>query len=353
MLTTYRRHNPKKCRLRSRSEYRCKCPIWVAGTDINGEQVREALKLRDWNRAQEKVRRWDVEGSRPIQPHKISLQDLKDSFLQDAAGRHLSEATIKLYRLLFKQLEAFAESKGIRNVANFDLETLTTFRASWSNNALSASKKLERLRGIFKFALSRKWITENHAVALTAPKIKQTPTLPFSAEDMKAILKAAEGHAREKAFILTMRYSGLRISDTTCLTVDSLKGNRLRLYQAKTGEPVSVLLPEFAAEALRATRRTNPQYFFWTGKSKLSSATGFYRARIAEIFQDAKITNGHTHRFRDTFAVSLLQAGVSLDDVSTLLGHQNLRVTQRHYSPWVQTRQDALDRAVQAALKSA
>jgi hypothetical protein len=64
------------------------------------------------------------------------------------------------------------------------------------------------------------------------------------------------------------------------------------------------------------------------------------------------VLNGHTHRFRDTFAVSLLEAGVSLENVSTLLGHQSLRVTQKHYAPWVRTRQDALDRAVEAALTS-
>jgi integrase/recombinase XerD len=68
------------------------------------------------------------------------------------------------------------------------------------------------------------------------------------------------------------------------------------------------------------------------------------------VFKKAKIKNGHSHRFRDTFAVSMLQAGVSLEDVSTLLGHQSLRITQKHYSPWVKTRQDALDKAVKVAI---
>jgi hypothetical protein len=27
-----------------------------------------------------------------------------------------------------------------------------------------------------------------------------------------------------------------------------------------------------------------------------------------------------------------------------MLGHQDIRITQKHYSPWVKTRQDALDR---------
>ena len=55
---------------------------------------------------------------------------------------------------------------------------------------------------------------------------------------MQKILKATDSpdvDRRVKAFILTMRYSGLRISDVATLAVDSLKGNRLKLYQAKTG----------------------------------------------------------------------------------------------------------------------
>ena len=149
-----------------------------------------------------------------------------------------------------------------------------------------------------------------------------------------------------------MRYSGLRISDVATLAVDSLKGNRLTLYQAKTGEFVSVLIPPHVAEALRSTPHRNPKYFFWTGKSKVTTVTGKWRARIAEVFKLAKVENAHPHRFRDTFAVSLLDAGVSLENVSTLLGHQSVRVTEKHYSPWVKTRQEALDEAVQSPLRA-
>ena len=42
--------------------------------------------------------------------------------------------------------------------------------------------------------------------------------------------------------------------------------------------------------------------------------------------------------------MNLLQAAVSIENVSTMLGHQDIRITQKHYSPWVKTRQDALDR---------
>jgi hypothetical protein len=59
----------------------------------------------------------------------------------------------------------------------------------------------------------------------------------------------------------------------------------------------------------------------------------------------------HFERVTDTSSSELyngmeLDAGVSLENVSVLLGHGSIRVTQQHYAPWVKSRQDALDREV-------
>jgi integrase len=94
------------------------------------------------------------------------------------------------------------------------------------------------------------------------------------------------------------------------LAVESLKGNRIRLYQSKTGEQVYVPVPEDVATTLRSVKHKNPACFFWSGHSKVPSV---WRKRLADMFTKAKISNGHSHRLRDTFAVSLLEAGVSLD----------------------------------------
>ena len=50
----------------------------------------------------------------------------------------------------------------------------------------------------------------------------------------------------------------------------------------------------------------------------------------------------HSHRFRDSFAVGLLTAGTSVENVSRLLGHTSIKTTEQFYSPWIKTRQDAL-----------
>ena len=53
--------------------------------------------------------------------------------------------------------------------------------------------------------------------------------------------------------------------------------------------------------------------------------------------------------FRDTFAVEMLLAGVPLEQVSILLGHKSVKITEKHYAPWVKARQELLAANVRKA----
>jgi len=52
---------------------------------------------------------------------------------------------------------------------------------------------------------------------------------------------------------------------------------------------------------------------------------------------------------RDTFAVESLLAGMRLEEVSTILGHSSVRITEKHYMPWVRARQASLNQSVMAS----
>jgi integrase len=66
----------------------------------------------------------------------------------------------------------------------------------------------------------------------------------------------------------------------------------------------------------------------------------------------AKLNGAHPHRFRDTFAVELLKSGTPMEDVSILLGHSSIKVTEKHYAPWVSARQNRLDQHMEKALEN-
>lgn len=125
----------------------------------------------------------------------------------------------------------------------------------------------------------------------------------------------------------------MRIGDAVSCSVERLNGNKLLLYTQKTGVPVYCPLPEFVVKALEGLNSMSGRYFFWTGESKLQTATGDWQAKLKKLFEKAELPDGRAHRFRDTFAVELLLAGVPLERVSVLLGHTSIRITERHYAP--------------------
>jgi integrase-like protein len=101
------------------------------------------------------------------------------------------------------------------------------------------------------------------------------------------------------------------------------------------------------------------QFYFWTGNGKPKTVISDWQEKLKTLFASAKLANGralangHAHRFRDTFATELLLAGVPLERVSILLGHSSIRITERHYAPWVRSRQEQLERDVRSSCRQA
>lgn len=359
MLTIYRRHR-QDCQHRSagRKYRRCRCPIWVDGF-LAGQEIRKSLSTADWQKAQDYLREWEATESQPKETAEpITISEAGERLLADAKARKLNESTVYKYRLLFKQISDFAQKHGLRYLKELDLQTLDEFRTDWKDGPRSSLKKLERLRAFLRFCERRKWIDSNPALDLKAPRIANRPTLPFTREEMLKILAALDKYAenagiagaqRLRAFVLLLRYSGMRIGDAVQCGPERIKGNKLFLYTQKTGVAVQCILPDFVVREIDAAPRKSEEFFFWTGESKLRTAVSIWQRSLQSLFELAGVQGGHAHRFRDTFAVELLLAGVPLERVSVLLGHQSMRITERHYSPWVRSRQEQLEADLQRA----
>lgn len=357
MVTIFRRHL-KACehKDKGRSYRRCKCPIYAAGT-LSGKPIKQSMKTGNWQRAAEIVHQWETTGAAidttPVEQPTIS--DACTQFKDDAIARGLSPATLKKYRVLLDQFQAFCLDAGPRYLSQLSIKDVRKFRQSWADGNISATKKLERLKSLFRFFELNGWC-EDLAKSLKSPIVDDIPTLPFTREEMEKIMRAAPSlptkHERIRnefsALILLLRYSGLRIGDAVQLHEDRLKENRLLLYMAKTRVPVYVPLPDFVVHRLEFVRRPNG-HFFCSGKAKTDSYTSNWRLRFKKLFYLARVEGGHPQRFRDTFAVELLLAGVPLDQVSKLLGHQSTKITEKHYAPWVRSRQQQLDASVTMA----
>jgi len=319
--------------------------------------LRQSLHTSNWQKAQHLVAEAEARGSwdplpEEVQAPPIRIIDAKQRFLKDAeSGRRLGESTLRKYRLMLRHLEEFAAKKGFLYLKQFDGETLREFRDSWELSPRTSLKKLERVKAFFRFASENDWIGTNPARLVRGPaNIRDTQKLPFEPAEIERILEACrkirlQGCSNDQllALVQILRYSGLRIGDASVLTIDRFKENDLYLYTQKSGTHVYVPLPPFVMNMVRTIRLRHGQYLFTGPESvRMETASDLWRRKLAQVFTKAQIQGGHPHRFRHTFAVELLKKGVPMEEVSILLGHSSVRITEKHYASWVQARQDIL-----------
>src|SRR5580700_3512899 len=368
-LTLYRRHK-KTCKnfgkTRRAAQRKCNCMFWVNGV-LAGREVRISLDTRDSKKASQIVHEMDAKEMLPQRGAAVTLADAWASILVDLVARKLSDQTVRKYKLLERQMKAYGEERGLKMLAQFDLDVLSKFRATWKDGPRTAGKKLERLRAFFRFAHDRQWVESNPAVKIKLPKASICPTMPLTSEQWLDLLTACDkflsaapvegklNACRLKSLLVLMRYSGMRVSDAVTLTTDRLDGKRLFLYTQTTGVPVYTVLPDSVLRVLEATPRVTDTRYFWSGEGKRQTAVGDWQGKIKKVFDLAGIAKGLgnavSHRLRDTFAVELLLAGVPIERVSVLLGHSSVSVTEKHYNPWVRARQEQLEADVASAWK--
>ena len=246
-------------------------------------ETRQSVKTRDWTKAQKTVRDWEVQEKIVEGPAAVTLADAWKALIADLKTR-VSPETIRKYKTLESQMTVWGNARGFTLLSQFDLDILSQFRQTWKDAPRTASKKVERLRALFGFALARKWVDENPAKAIKLPKVSDLPddaaqrmriwSRFLSACDTQQITaqsSAKLGAHRLKTLILLMRYTGMRVSDAVTFSTDRLDGKRLFLYTQKTGVPVYTVLPDSILAALDATPRVTDTRYFWSGNGKTAN----------------------------------------------------------------------------------
>jgi integrase len=303
----------------------------------------------------------------------ITIAQAVNEYLADAKARELADATLYKLEIQFrKQFLAWCKAEGYKLLREFDLRAAQSLRASWTDGPLAKKKKQERLTGFFWFCIRAGWLTSNPTDRLGRVSVTQAPTDYFTREEFAKIIDASylyrenrgetiggSNATRLRTLVMLMRWSGLRIRDAITLERTRLINDNLLLYQAKTGTPVYVPLPPQVALDLRNIPegvKPNPRYFFWSGNGLPKSAVADWQRSFRRLFTlaglekpDGSIKRCFPHMLRDTFAVEMLLAGVPIDQVSILLGHSSVKITEKHYSPWVKARQDQLAASVKNA----
>ncbi len=238
-----------------------------------------------------------------------------------------SQKTIKSY--LYGLHEYFSFKK--TNIENLDIENIKEFLLHCEENNVSAQSRNLFLSAIKFFYKNVRKDKQNIDIR-TAKKSKKLPIV-LSRNEIDKIIQSTKNIKHE--LLLSLAYgAGLRVNEAVTLKVRDVDLDELTLHikQAKGQKDRISIIPEKIAadiQNLIAVKPANDFVFASERGGKITTRTAqkiFENSlKIAGIKKSATF-----HSLRHSFATHLLENGVDIRYVQELLGHQNIRTTQRY-----------------------
>jgi integrase len=376
-LDIYRRH-ARNCPNKSDAKYlACGCPLQVFGRLPNGKLVqRTSLGTNDMDVARQTVWTWQqypdnlslataslLDTQRMVQklarlhaapqPEAAvgvgaTVGEAVGRFLRSRKGDGKRPATLRSHA---KNLGYLPQTMPLASLDKAALETHRDERLVAGIEQSSWRTELASIRALCAWAVESDLITKNPAKLVKKPPAKTLPTRSFTDDEVAALIAACQTPF-QRAIILTLLWTGLRVSDVALLKRDALEPDgRIVLRVMKTGKPIKLPLHSAAIAALRALP-VDSAWWFWNGRSQPATAIHNVSMAVTRVGEQAGIA-ATPHQFRDTFAVSMLTAGVDVRTVQLALGHSSVAVTEKHYAHFIAAHQARLDDAVMARWRTA
>jgi site-specific recombinase XerD len=168
------------------------------------------------------------------------------------------------------------------------------------------------------------------------PTVKTPTKQPeiLSRQEVARLVQAVP-HRKHRVLLMTTYAAGLRVSEVIRLKVTDLDSERMtiRVTQGKGRKDRYTLLSERLLEELRGYWRLyRPPLWLFPGRGGRHPLA---RATAHRIYQVAKTRagihkSGGIHSLRHAFATPLLEAGIDLPTIQSLLGHNSIRTTSRY-----------------------
>ena len=261
------------------------------------------------------------------------------------AEKGLSKNTATSYQLDLKKFQAFLTAKNadFLSFSKADIVDFVQKLRDENYSAASICRFISTIRGLCKYLLVERRITEDPSENLQAPKKWERLPKAISIEDVKRLLEASYADTlskpvanRDYVMFELLYSSGLRVSELISLRLEDIsfdagflrvigKGSKERIVPLhmraleRLKRFISLERPEILRKRnssyLFITRRGGPmtRQRFWQTMKKLGKRTGL---------------DISPHTMRHSFATHLLEGGADLRSLQKLLGHADISTTQ-------------------------
>ena len=256
-----------------------------------------------------------------------------------------SERTVEAYGRDLRQFVAFLAGQANRqvdlpSVDSTDVRAWLAHRSDAGDCARTLRRKVQSVRGLYRFMMSRGEVADNPAADLELARLpKRLPTF-VRAADMASLLDTdidtSDVEAvRDRLIVMMLYETGMRRAELIGLQdawVDTAKGE-LRVHGKRDKDRVIPFGTELASwitryRVLRDDAGATGTTFFTRADGQPLYASLVYRVVHEELGQVGVVGKASPHVLRHSFATALLGSGARLDSVKELLGHESVATTQ-------------------------
>lgn len=251
-----------------------------------------------------------------------------------------------MVKIIFEQFEDHIGNPSLSEITNRECEIFIYKKATVSQ--YTAQKYLAHLRAAFNKALAQGYILENPFRKIKNFKIPESLPKYFTDEEFNKLIEIVKDNDL-KDLILFAINTGLRQMELITLEWNQIDfssrtlilDNQVNITKSKKVRNVPINKTAFKI-LLERNKEVKVSKIFTYKEAAINQ--DFISKKFKKLVVKAKInTDFNFHSLRHTFASRLVQKGVSIYEVSKLLGHADIKTTQIY----AHLRSDDLRRAVE------
>ena len=272
----------------------------------------------------------------------MKIEDFLD-YLQYERNR--SERTVRAYADDLKSFEAFFKNlDGQLSWESVDSDVIRDWMESMmdkGNTATSVNRRLSAVRSLYRFALSRGYVSRDPAHAVSGPKCQKVLPQYLREKEMNTLLDEQMWEdryidVRARTIILLFYSTGIRLSELIGLDDADVDFAEQQLKVTGKGDKQRILpFGTELSEALRAymarrdaeVERKDSAVFLTAKGVRMNSqqVRDEVRHHLSRVSTLKKRT---PHVLRHTFATAMLNHEAGIESVKKLLGHSKLSTTE-------------------------
>jgi integrase/recombinase XerD len=254
--------------------------------------------------------------------------------------------------MLFLSFYGKSGKRELGEMERIDLEAFIEHEQDRGIRISTVRTRLACIIAFLHFLMEQDVISE--ALLKRSIRLKLPDVLPraMNPADVRKLLSVIDD-TRDRALILLLLRTGMRIGEALGLRLNDLdiRDRKVHLFEGEKNSMGRVVyLSDDALFAIKLwlRRRDKKKAFVFYGQGNRGLCYSAGRSRFMKYLKKAGLDQkGYTvHCLRHTFASELLNAGMRLECLQQLLGHQDIEVTRRYARLTDRTREEEYFRAM-------